>query len=307
MQILVHPHCFYITINKHYSLQTQHIPTMLKLLADSGSTKTDWLVIDQQACKHRLTTQGINPVLLNAENICDIIQQELLPILENTQCCMPYEITFYGAGCRGNNCKVVENALQKFWPSAHITVDSDLLGAARCTCNAQEAIVCILGTGSNSCHYDGEKIINNVPPLGFILGDEGSGASLGKRLVGDVIKQQLPEEIVRSFFNTYPLTTDDIIQKVYRTPLPNRFLAAFTHFLHQHRHRNEIRQLIQEEFQRFFTRNIAVYQRKDLPIHFVGSIAWHFSTELQATAQALGYRIGKIHKTPFDALLCSMK
>ena len=268
-----------------------------KLTADSGSTKTDWLLSDEKGNVQRFSTQGINPVMLTEEKIIAILKSELFSNIGDRQI---GTIEFYGAGCRGAHCDVVSYALQNVFAPKSIVVESDMLGAARALCGSEEGIICILGTGSNSCLYDGNSIIQNVSPLGFILGDEGSGAVLGKRLMGDLFKQQLPTSVAQDFFEEYKLSIDDIIQKVYREPMPNRFLASFAPFLHKHRKCDEIHALIADEFTRFFLRNVANYKRKDLPVHFVGSIAHYFHEELLEVANSNGFEIGKIKKAPLD-------
>ena len=270
-----------------------------KLLADSGSTKTDWLVLDGSEQVQRFQTQGINPFMLDFEGIVEILQSELLPQLIAKSFS---EIAFYGAGCRGEQCERVKQALSSLLEADRIVVASDMLGAARALCGTAEGIVCILGTGSNSCLYDGKEIVQNVSPLGFILGDEGSGAVLGRRLLGDVLKHQLPVHLEQSFFEEYSLTADEIVRRVYREPFPNRFLASFCPFLSRHRTEAAIHALLIDEFSRFFVRNVANYDRNELPVHFVGSIAHYFQEELVQAATRTGFVVGKILKVPWDNL-----
>ena len=184
-----------------------------------------------------------------------------------------------------------------------IGIYSDLLGAARALCGHEEGIACVLGTGSNSCLYDGKEIIANVPPLGYILGDEGSSAVLGRRLVGDCLKNQLPESVRNEFLSEYGLTQELILERVYRQPLANRFLASLTPFLSKHRDVPEVHSLLVESFVDFFVRNVKQYRRPWLPIHFVGSIANVFSAELKEAAESLGMEIGLILKSPMEGLI----
>lgn len=270
--------------------------TPSKLIADSGSTKTDWLLLKGNA-QIQIRTQGINPFMLDRKDISEIILTELLPELSEIS---PATVHFYGAGCRGEQIRLLEDILRSFFPQAEIEVASDMLGAARALCGKNEGIACILGTGENTCLFDGKSITENIPPLGFILGDEGSGAVLGKRLIGDILKKQLPENICNDFFAEYGLSTDEIIKRVYKSPLPNRFLASFTFFLHKHKEDKDIQQLIIDEFCRFFKRNVATYRRPDLPVHFIGSIAVHFNNELKAAAERTGFIIGRTHKSPLE-------
>lgn len=268
------------------------------LIADSGSTKTDWLLRVGERNKARIATQGINPFMLSEEEIESILRNELLT---NEEFICPTEIRFYGAGCRGAQCDVVASALRKAMPTAeNVKVDSDLAGAAHALYGKADGIACILGTGSNSGLFVDGKIVENVSPLGFILGDEGSGAVLGRRLVGDVLKKQLPEHLCRAFEEAYHLTGDEIIRRTYKEPFPNRFLASFAPFLHAHRKDEAIAALLHEEFSRFFRRNVAAYQRPDLPVGFVGSVAWYFREEVAKAATDTGFKMGRIKRCPLD-------
>lgn len=255
------------------------------LIADSGSTKTSWLWEG-----HILETLGINPVRDCDEAIAHVL--DTLPPMQ------PKQVFFYGAGCIPPHSERLRALLQARFPQAHIAVESDMLGAARALCGHNEGIVCILGTGSNSCLYDGQHITANVSPLGYILGDEGSGAVLGRTLVGDLLKGQLGEPLRQAFLDDFQLTLSDIINKVYREPMPNRFLASLTPFLARHRNEEGIHQLITKEFSRFLQRNVAQYQRTDLPLHFAGSIAHAFASELHEAATRSGHRIGRILQHP---------
>lgn len=268
------------------------------LTADSGSTKTDWLLQQGHECLARLTTQGINPFMLSQTEIENILRNELLT---NAAFVQPTEVYFYGAGCRGKQCHVVEAALRHVMPQlTSVVVGSDLLGAAKALFGNADGVACILGTGSNSGLFLEGKLVQNVSPLGYILGDEGSGAVLGRRLLGDVLKQQLPAELCQSFANTYHLSGDDIIQRVYKQPFANRFLASFAPFLAKHRTHPAIQTLLVDEFTRFFQRNVATYARPDLQVSFVGSIAYYFQHELQMAAQATGFQLGRVMKCPLE-------
>ncbi len=275
-------------------------PSSPILIADAGSTKTDWALLSPDGGVSLISTQGINPFMLTAAQISGILQAELLPGMPGSE---PSAVHFYGAGCAGAGIAVVEEALRGLFGAAELNVASDLLGAARALCGHGDGIACILGTGSNGCLFLDGEIRANVSPLGFILGDEGSGAVLGRRLVGDVLKRQLPEEICQSFQEEYKLTAADIIQRVYRSPLPNRFLASFAPFLSRHRHNLAVQTLLEEEFKRFFRRNVCAYGRPDLPVHFAGSIARHFQTEVFAAARSLGLQPGRVEAAPMEALI----
>lgn len=279
------------------------------LIADSGSTKTDWCLCDNSAIIQSIQTQGINPYHQTEEAIEQVLAEELLPQLVAQSPSLAAQgsslsVIFYGSGCANETaCNRVKEAIHKTLGTTDITIHSDLLGAARALCGHDEGIACVLGTGSNSCLYNGKEIIANVPPLGYILGDEGSSAVLGRRLVGDCLKNQLPEAIRNEFLNEYGLTQEIILEKVYRQPLANRFLASLTPFLSKHRDVPEIHHLLVDSFIDFFVRNVKQYRRPWLPIHFVGSIANAFSTELKEAAESLGMELGSILKSPMEGLV----
>ena len=275
------------------------------LIADSGSTKTDWCLCNEDTVIANIQTQGINPYHQQEEIIEQVLHNELLPQLtQNPEFNVNLQTIFYGAGCANETaCGRVKEAVVKVLGTKDITIHSDLLGAARALCGHEEGIACVLGTGSNSCLYDGKKIIANTPPLGYILGDEGSSAVLGRRLVGDCLKNQLPETLRDEFFTEYELTQEIILEKVYRQPLANRFLASLTPFLSKHREVPEVHRLLVESFTDFFVRNVKQYRRPWLPIHFVGSIANAFATELKESAEGLGMELGTIMRSPIEGLI----
>ena len=276
----------------------------MKLVVDSGSTKTDWgffsTVYDLKAVK----TQGINPCHQSEEEIRNIIRNELLPNTQNLDLAAITEVFYYGAGCATQSiCEQMAALLKEFIPNAAIAVDSDMLGAARALCGHAEGVACVLGTGSNSCLYNGKAIEDQVPSLGYILGDEGSSAALGRRLIGDCLKRQLPESVSREFLERYSLTKEIIIESVYRKPLPNRFIAGFAPFVYEKRAIPEVHKMIIQCFSEFFTRNVINYHKPWLPVHFVGSLANSFADELKETADSLGMTIGKIETSPMNGLV----
>jgi len=276
----------------------------MKLVVDSGSTKTDWgffnTVYDLKAVK----TQGINPCHQSEEEIRNIIRNELLPNTQNIDLAAITEVFYYGAGCATESiCTQMAALLKEFIPNTAIAVDSDMLGAARALCGHAEGVACVLGTGSNSCLYNGKAIEDQVPSLGYILGDEGSSAALGRRLIGDCLKRQLPEAVSREFMERYSLTKESIIESVYRKPLPNRFIAGFAPFVYEKRAIPEVHKMIIQCFSEFFTRNVINYHKPWLPVHFVGSLAGSFAEELRETADSLGMTIGKIETSPMNGLV----
>lgn len=262
----------------------------MTLIADSGSTKTSWRLNGLP-----IETIGINPVRDSEGHIRQVIQS--LPDAPVSR------IFFYGAGCTGPFRQPVVRALAGKFPGAAIEVESDMLGAARALCGRSEGLVGILGTGSNTCHYDGKGITRNVSPLGYILGDEGSGAVLGRRLVGDLLKEQMPEALRKAFLEQFRLTPTQIIENVYRKPLPNQFLASLVPFLQRHRQEESVHELLIDEFGRFFRRNVALYHRPDLSLHLAGGIAATFHSEIQEAAAARHCLLGRVMKAPADALV----
>ena len=279
------------------------------LIADSGSTKTAWCIVEDPT--HVIHTQGINPFQQNEEDICAVLQHELLPALDARYPSIHPQLSsifFYGAGCTPEKSPVVASALrQVISTTATIHVESDMLGAARSVCQREPGIVCILGTGSNSCYYDGRTLHAGNPALGYILGDEGSGAYIGKRLVGDILKHQLPDDIQQLFFEETHETQANIIQHVYRIPLPNRYLASLSPFCARHREHPAIHAFLLDCFSQFFQRNILLApwdtETKRLPIHFVGSIAHYYQPELSEVAALHDYIIGNIVQSPLEGLV----
>ena len=268
------------------------------LIADSGSTKTDWALISPSV----LSSQGLNPVHQSRETILQILRSELLPQLDGSEI---ESVFFYGSGVRPEMEPVMVNLLREVFPQAEtIEAHSDLLGSARALCGHNYGIASILGTGANSCLYDGTSIVMNTPAMGYILGDEGSGASLGKRLLHDLYKGVLSEKVKASFEAETGLVMPEIINKVYRQPLPNRFLASLSTFIHTHLDIPEMRQLVIDTFVDFFRFNIAPYQRPDLPVSFVGSIAYFFESELREAAESQGFTLGTILRSPIEGLIC---
>lgn len=271
------------------------------LIADSGSTKTSWWLADPgSGTVTILNSQGINPFYQEEEAIFNMLTAEFPnpPAQVST-------IYFYGAGCAGPavNAKV-EKALARYFKTANISVESDLMAAARALCQHEPGIACILGTGSNSCLYDGKTVRQQVSPLGFILGDEGSGGVMGKTLLSDVLKNQLPPEIIRKFFETYPVNSGEILENIYRKPFPNRYAARFTPFLLSNLDHPAVSALVENELDRFFSRNIFQYEHfKDLPVHFTGGIAWNFRDPLIRAAARYAVKTGKITPSPGEGLL----
>lgn len=273
------------------------------LIADAGATKVEWVLISAEGrVLDRFVEDGINALLATPEEVRDAFCNVSNRLADRT---LAEEIYYYGAGCATDEiCSKVHDALSEVWPKADIFVSSDLLGTARSLFSNQPGIACILGTGSNSCLYDGEKIATNVPSLGYILGDEGSGAALGKRLVSDAFKHHLPEAVRTKFLETYGLTLADILDKVYRSNRPNKFLASLVPFIKENLWNPYLYSIVHQEFTLFVKRNIAMYDgAHSLPVSFTGSIAYHFSDILKEAAAAQGFKVERITAGPMEGLI----
>lgn len=271
------------------------------LIADSGSTKTNWCLTDKQQLICEIDSAGINPYFQSHEDIRNELSS-IVPHLK-VETNKIEAIYFYGAGCTSEKIEVVRNAIEKNFETKHIEVGSDLLGAARGICGKEAGIACILGTGSNSCFYNGSEIEQNISPLGFILGDEGSGAALGKHLVGDLLKNMLPTTLKEKFFAQFNLTPAKIIEKVYRQPFPNRFLAGLSPFLAENIQEPAIYQLVLNNFKSFFDRNVKNYDYQNYTVNFVGSIAFHYKNIVVEAAKQSDIRLGCIEKSPMIGLV----
>ena len=277
----------------------------MKLIADSGSTKTEWVLTDGKSVAGRYLTAGINPFHLSEEAILGILRQELLPALTDS---VPHshlstlEIYFYGSGVRPEVAGDMSRLLRLVFPEAGVEVCSDLMGAARAVCGRSEGIAAILGTGANSGLYDGREIVANTPPLGYILGDEGSGAVLGRNFINALYKGFINQKIRTDFEHDMQLNMAAIIGRVYRQPQANKFLASLAPFIASHLDDDDIETLVVDNFRSFYRHNIVPYHRSDLPVSFVGSIAYHFEAQLRLAASLEQFTIGRIMKSPIDGL-----
>lgn len=273
------------------------------LIADSGSTKTDWCLMARNGHRRECQTEGINPFQQDKEAIYNTVSNVLLPQLARDLWAGPItNVYFYGAGCTPEKREVVRGAIQPCFRHAEIEVESDMLGAARALFGRERGIACILGTGSNSSLWDGEKFVQSVPALGYVLGDEGSGAVLGKRIAADMLKNQLGEEWKEKFLERFSTSQAEIIENVYRRPFPNRYLAQFAVFAKENIEQAEIRELVKEHFRQFVTRNLRQYHGTE-SVGFVGSIAYHFEEVLREVVESEGYRIDKIMRSPMEGLI----
>lgn len=273
----------------------------IKLIADSGATKAEWcLLINGKA--RTIFTQGISPYFLNTEQIKDLLQKELLPKLKKVE---PGEVFYYGTGCANPaNAKSVKKALQQVFPDSSIDVNHDLTAAARALCGREKGVACILGTGSNSCYYDGKKIVKNSPGLGYVLGDEGSGAYLGKKVIQYYLYNTFDEELRGRFDLTYTTNAAEILENVYKKPLPNRYLAGFTNFLAENRGHYMIENIIEDGLNDFFFTHLCKYRETwTLPISFAGSVAFGFKDVLQHLCNSYEFELGKVMKNPMKGLI----
>ena len=295
---------------------------MLRLIADSGSTKTDWtlLVTTNPMMPFEVLatfkTQGITPIHQSPADIRQILCNELLPqlstfpraklansmILDN-DLMQHIELYFYGSGCTPAHVPVMKQVLGEVMSPKSVEVYSDLMAAARSLCQHEAGIACILGTGANSCLYDGNDIVKNTPALGYILGDEGSGSVLGRLFLNAIFKNPKLEALRDEYLTEAKLTQADIIRKVYSEPMANRFLATTSTFIIKHLENPVIRQMVIDNFRHFFRSNTEPYSRKDLPVHFVGSMAFHYRPQLEEAASAEGYTIGHTLQSPMEGLI----
>ncbi len=268
------------------------------LIADGGATKTDWCLLDKHSNNAKFfKTQGINPQVQSLPWINKMLQKEIPSTVQE----LPLnEIYYYGAGCSSEHFNnKIEHALSETFNASLINVDHDMMGAVRALCSNKPGIACILGTGSNSIYFNGKKLIKKSDALGFILGDEGSGAHIGKQLIIAYLYNQLPNELMQYYSNELKLTKDIILTKVYSLPNPNRYLASFCGSLEQFRTHPYIEDLLESSFESFFNRHVLIYKEsKKLPIHFTGSIAYFYHDVLEKICSKHGLQLGSIIQQP---------
>ena len=271
------------------------------ILADSGATKTQWSVIYSRYDIRTFQTIGLNPFFVDSFQIRTIIEKELVPYID---CKNVKEVFLYGAGCGSmEQCIVIEEGVKPIFINACINIENDLLGAAKAICRDKEGIACILGTGSNSCLYDGTKITDNVPSLGYLLGDEGSGSYIGKMLLKEILLFTAPIELRELFEKKYNYTHHDILTHIYKQNMPSRFLAGFVLFVKENIAHPFMKELVQKAFSDFFNTQVLKYKKcYELPVRFVGSIAYHFSEILIKTATEKRLHVDKIEQSPIDGL-----
>jgi N-acetylglucosamine kinase-like BadF-type ATPase len=272
-----------------------------KLIADSGATKAEWCLL-KNGKRKTIFTQGISPYFLSTEQIKELLIKELKPALKDQTI---DQVFYYGTGCANlTNAKSVQKAIQQVLPDAKTEVTHDLMAAARALCGDEKGVSCILGTGSNSCFYDGKKILKNSPGLGYVLGDEGSGAYLGKKVIQYYLYDTFDYELKGRFDLTYLTNASEILENVYKKPLPNRYLASFTKFLADNRGHFMIENIIEDGLNDFFFYHLCKYKEIwKYPVNFTGGVAFGFKDVIQQLCNSYGFELGKIMKNPMDGLV----
>ena len=276
------------------------------LIADSGSTKTDWRLIVDKENVQEAYTEGLNPYFKTTEEVQQTINDVLLLqfITKN-----PLEIDavyFYGSGCAADDKKeIIETALKSVFTNANIVVEHDLLGAAIGVCGTQPGIAAILGTGSNSCYFDGEKVVENIPALGYVLGDEGSGAYIGKEVLKGYLNKEMDAAVLQKFEMKFKPSLDGILDRVYKESLPNRYFASFAKWVGEEVESEKyLQEIVRKAFDAFFKKHICKYENHSkLPLNVVGSIGYHFMHLLHQVAEKNNVKLGKVIKSPISGLV----
>lgn len=272
----------------------------MKLIAESGSTRTEWALVEDNRLVQRVFTEGLNPFFQTRREISRSVRLSLPESFFRKKL---EQVYFYGAGCSSLEKKNIMGASLVAQFKTPIQVESDLLAAARGLFQCEAGVACILGTGSNSCFYDGKIISKNVRAGGYILGDEGSGAALGKVFLSDVLKNLAPKDLIADFFEKFRITPNEVLESVYNHPFPNRFLATIAYFLADYLHRDYVNDLLMNNLRSFFTRNVCQYDYQNYPIRFVGSLAYNFSDMLRQVGNEFGAELDVITETPMSGLI----
>jgi N-acetylglucosamine kinase-like BadF-type ATPase len=270
------------------------------LIADSGSTKTDWRMIAGDGSISQANTSGMNPYHSSPEQLLAVLQDELQPQLSAS----PTQIFFYGAGCTTDTRKEeIARALRSLYPQAQLEVNNDQLAAARALCGREEGIACILGTGANTCLYDGRVIVDNIPPMGYIIGDEGSGSHIGKELLNRYFRRDLPADLREKLEKRFDMSQENVLEQLYRKPLANRYLAGFSRFVFQNLKHPYLMRMVYDIFILFFDQTICRYQQyESYKIHFTGSVAFYYGNLLRQVANDKGLRVFNILENPIAGL-----
>ena len=271
------------------------------LIADSGATKAEWCLLNNGK-KKTLFTQGISPYFLNTDQVAELVSKELATKLKKVTV---EHIFYYGTGCSNvENARSIKKALLRVFPQADVHVHTDLMGAARAVCGHEKGVACILGTGSNSCFYNGKNIVKNSPGIGYVLGDEASGAYLGKKVVQYYLYNTFDEDLRSRFDARFVTTGSEILDNVYKKPLPNRYLASFALFLAENRGHYMIENIIEDGLNDFFFQHLCKYNEIwKYPVHFVGSVAWGFKDVLEQLCHSYEFELGTVLKNPMEGLV----
>jgi len=283
-----------------FRFQNDSMP--VSLIADSGATKCEWCVLENGKKIKSIITQGISPYFLSGPEIIALLEKELLPKLKKFTV---KQVFFYGTGLANpKNVTVLKSVLKKLFPASKAEVQNDLLAAARALCGKQKGIACILGTGANSCFFNGKKMVKNSPGLGYVLGDEGSGAYLGKKVIQYYLYNTYDEELKARFEKRFQTTPMEILENVYKKPLANRYLASFAIFLAENRGHYMIENIIEDGLNDFFFTHLYKYRESwTHPIHFVGSIAFGFKDVLKDLCNTYELELGRVLKAPMQGLI----
>ena len=273
------------------------------IIADGGSTKTNWCLLDDNQKKIYFNTEGYNPYFVDSDYIVSSLKKGLphdLP-LDKIQ-----EVNYYGAGVHNEEkAKIVEDAFRELFPNAKIEIGHDLLAAARALLGKEAGFAAILGTGTNTCIYDGDKITHNINSAAYILGDEGSGSYIGKKLLTDFVRGLMPEDVAKAFYDTYKLSEDEIMDSVYTKPLANRFCASFSKFVYDNNVNIQYtRKIVDDAFDAFFANLVSKYPNyQSFTFNCIGSVGYNFRNVLEEKANQYGMKVGKILRSPIDDLV----
>ncbi|GGF13264.1 N-acetylglucosamine kinase [Hymenobacter cavernae] len=272
------------------------------IIADGGSTKTSWCLIDNAGTRSYFSSEGYNPYFIDTPGIVASMEGSLPATLDRSGIT---ELYYYGAGCSTpEKVETVASAMRKVFTAANVYVGHDLLAAARALLGLEQGFAAILGTGTNSCIYDGKDVVYNIDSLAYFLGDEGSGSFIGKRLLRDYLRGYLPDGLQEIFRDTYKLEKEEIFDRLYNQPLPNRFLASFAKFTYENRNISYCREVVRDGFEAFFQNLVVHYPNyQDYTFNCVGSVAYNFRDELTAVANSHGMKVGKIIQAPIDDLV----
>lgn len=271
-------------------------------VVESGSTKSDWVLIENKNSQSFYSTMGFNPYFHSSDRIESELRMnsEIMKVADSVK-----GVYFYGAGCSSVELnQIVEIGLRRIFPNADILVEHDLLACAYSTYDGKPVISCIIGTGSNSCYFDGKNVSEEIPALGYILGDEGSGSFFGKQLISNFLYKRLPREISDDFIQTYNLGKDELIDRVYMRENANVFIASFMPFIAKHKSHEYIKKMVRDGFKRFLEIHVSCYRNyREVEVNFVGSISEIFEEQLREAAIEFGIQIGRIIRRPVDSLV----